>query len=50
MEGMEYEPLYALRRQAGRRSSTKKPIYVACDAYVTLTDGTGVVHQRAGIR
>ena len=37
--GMEYEPLYRFSR-AG-----KKPAWrVIADDYVTLTDGTGIVH------
>ncbi len=27
-----------------RRKAEKKAFYVTCDTYVTLTDGTGVVH------
>ena len=44
LEGKEYEPLYALCSRSALQSSTRKVIYVACDNYVTLTDGTGVVH------
>lgn len=36
--GMEYEPLYNFA------SPDKKAWYVVADNYVTLTDGTGVVH------
>ena len=38
LEYKEYEPLYACS------SLNKKAYYVVCDTYVTLTDGTGVVH------
>ncbi len=39
-EGTEYEPLFSY--SAG--SFREKAFYVVCDSYVTLTDGTGVVH------
>ena len=26
------------------KNSTRKAFYVVCDTYVTLTDGTGIVH------
>lgn len=38
LEYREYEPLFDFVRPA------KKCWYVTCDTYVTLTDGTGVVH------
>ncbi len=38
LEGKEYEPLFAFVKL------NKKAYYVTCDTYVTLTDGTGVVH------
>lgn len=54
LEHMEYVPLfdYAFRNPdgtidvAGSRDMVngKKAFYVTCDTYVTLTDGTGVVH------
>ena len=37
-EGKEYEPLFDCYK------GDKKAFYVTCDTYVTLTDGTGVVH------
>ncbi|MGN0299502.1 MAG: isoleucine--tRNA ligase [Lachnospiraceae bacterium] len=40
LEGKEYEPLYVYEKI----DKTKKAYYVTCDSYVTLTDGTGVVH------
>ena len=38
LEGMEYEPLYKLA------NPDKKCWYVTCDGYVTMGDGTGIVH------
>ena len=38
LEGMEYEPLYKLV------NPDKKCWYVTCDGYVTMGDGTGIVH------
>ena len=38
LEYMEYEPLFDFV------NPDKKCFYVTCDSYVTLTDGTGVVH------
>lgn len=38
LEYKEYEPLFDFV------SPKKKAFYVTCDGYVTLTDGTGVVH------
>ena len=38
LEYKEYEPLF------GYAEPTKKAYYVVCDTYVTLSDGTGVVH------
>ncbi len=38
LEGKEYEPLFPFVEL------NKKAYYVTCDTYVTLTDGTGVVH------
>lgn len=38
LEYMEYEPLFDYAK------IDKKAYYVTCDNYVTLTDGTGVVH------
>ncbi len=39
-EGTEYEPLFPW----AQGSFKEKAYYVVCDGYVTLTDGTGVVH------
>ena len=41
LEFKEYEPLFPY---AEKRIGNKKAYYVVCDTYVTLTDGTGVVH------
>jgi isoleucyl-tRNA synthetase len=38
LEGKEYEPLWAFV------TPKEKAWYITCDEYVTLTDGTGVVH------
>jgi len=38
LEGVEYEPLMPFAQFKG------KAHYVVCDDYVTLTDGTGIVH------
>ena len=43
LEGKEYEPLYQCAADAAAKQN-KKAFYVTCDTYVTLTDGTGVVH------
>ena len=43
LEYTEYEPLYACAGDAVA-AQKKKAHYVVCDNYVTLTDGTGVVH------
>ena len=42
-EYKEYEPLYQCAADAAEKQH-KKAHYVVCDGYVTLTDGTGVVH------
>ena len=39
-EGTEYEPLFDFYKL----KASEKAYYVTCDDYVTLTDGTGVVH------
>ena len=43
LEYKEYEPLYQCAADAAEKQH-KKAHYVVCDSYVTLTDGTGVVH------
>ena len=41
LEYKEYEPLY---KCAGDAAEKKKAHFVTCDDYVTMTDGTGIVH------
>ncbi len=43
LEYKEYEPLYECAYEKAKKQN-KKGFYVTCDSYVTLTDGTGVVH------
>ncbi|MFQ9986039.1 MAG: isoleucine--tRNA ligase, partial [Lachnospiraceae bacterium] len=43
LENKEYEPLFPFGC-ATVEQQHKKAFYVTCDTYVTLTDGTGVVH------
>lgn len=47
-EGLEYEPLFAeTSAEIVRISPSERPAkahYVVCDTYVTMGDGTGVVH------
>ncbi len=43
LEYKEYEPLYDCARQVADKQN-KKGFYVTCADYVTMTDGTGIVH------
>ena len=43
LEYKEYEPLFDCAAGVAEKQR-KKGFYVTCDTYVTLTDGTGVVH------
>ncbi|MCF0130608.1 MAG: isoleucine--tRNA ligase [Pseudobutyrivibrio sp.] len=43
LEYKEYEPLYECAKVAAEKQH-KKAHYVVCDTYVTMTDGTGIVH------
>ena len=43
LEYKEYEPLFDFADEICKRQG-KKSHFVTCDSYVTLTDGTGVVH------
>ena len=43
LEYKEYEPLFDCAVELCKQQS-KKAYYITCDGYVTLTDGTGVVH------
>ena len=41
LKGLEYEPLFDYAKDIVK---DQKSYYVVCDSYVTLTDGTGIVH------
>ncbi len=43
LEYKEYEPLFACAGEAAKKQH-KKAHFVTCDSYVTMTDGTGIVH------
>ncbi len=43
LEYKEYEPLFDFAVDICKKQD-KKAFYITCDSYVTLTDGTGVVH------
>ena len=43
LEYREYEPLFACAGEAAAKQR-KKAHYVVCDGYVTMSDGTGIVH------
>ena len=43
LEHKEYEPLFGAAKEIADKQK-KKSFYVVCDSFVTLTDGTGVVH------
>ena len=43
LERKEYEPLFAAAGVAADKQH-KKGFYVTCDDYVTMSDGTGIVH------
>ena len=43
LENKEYEPLFDFAVESCKKQN-KKAFYVTCADYVTLTDGTGVVH------
>ena len=43
LERREYEPLYDCAKAAADKQG-KKAFYVTCDTYVTMSDGTGIVH------
>ena len=48
LEGLEYEPLFKETENEIKRispaNSVAKSHYVVCDTYVTMGDGTGIVH------
>ena len=43
LEHKEYEPLFACAGEAAEKQH-KKGFYITCDNYVTMSDGTGIVH------
>ena len=43
LEYKEYEPLFECAGEAAKKQN-KKAHFVTCDSYVTMSDGTGIVH------
>ncbi len=43
LEYKEYEPLFACAAECAQKQH-KKGFFVTCDSYVTMSDGTGIVH------
>lgn len=43
LENKKYEPLFECAKECADRQK-KGGFYVTCDTYVTMTDGTGIVH------
>ncbi len=43
LEGKEYIPLYEVAKELADKQG-KKGHYIVCDGYVTMSDGTGIVH------
>ena len=43
LEYKEYEPLFSCTGECAKKQQ-KKGFFVTCDSYVTMTDGTGIVH------
>ncbi len=43
LERREYEPLWACTAEAAKKQK-KKAHYITADSYVTMSDGTGIVH------
>ena len=43
LEYKEYEPLFKCAGEAAAKQK-KKGFFVLCDGYVTMSDGTGIVH------
>ena len=43
LEFKEYEPLFACAGESAKKQN-KKGHFITCDSYVTMTDGTGIVH------
>ena len=44
LEGKTYEPLFECTGEAVKKQAVKKAHIVTCDDYVTMSDGTGIVH------
>ncbi len=44
LEGKSYEPLFECTGEAVKKQVGKKAHIVTCDDYVTMSDGTGIVH------
>ena len=44
LEGKAYEPLFECTGEAVKKQPGKKAHIVTCDDYVTMSDGTGIVH------
>ena len=44
LEYREYEPLFDFTGEFVKTARSEKAFYVTCDGYVTMTDGTGIVH------
>ncbi|MBP5154695.1 MAG: isoleucine--tRNA ligase [Lachnospiraceae bacterium] len=44
LEYTEYEPLFDFTGRFVAQQRQEKGFYVTCDGYVTMTDGTGIVH------
>ena len=47
LEYKEYEALFNYADEAAKKQNGKKAFIVTCDDYVTMTDGTGIVHLAA---
>ena len=43
LENLEYEPLFACAGESAKKQN-KRAHFVTCDGYVTMEDGTGIVH------
>ena len=43
LENKEYEPLFACAAEKAAKQN-KKGFFITCDNYVTMSDGTGIVH------
>ena len=43
LENREYEPLFDFANPVCEKQN-KKAFYITCDSYVTMSDGTGIVH------